>query len=149
MDTTRFDTATRLFGIGVTRRQASRTLIAGAAILTGSGLVPASPDTVAGKKRRTKKRNKKASCDNVDNVCDQRNWCVDRTQTCGPVGRSGKCLVQAGGGNVCGEILFQTSSCADCEEPSCSDCVCVLAAGGGDRCNNGVDGSDFICVRPV
>ena len=29
------------------------------------------------------------------NVCAGKNWCIDRTQTCGPAGGYGKCLVDA------------------------------------------------------
>lgn len=80
-------------------------------------------------------------------ACAGKNWCEDRTDTCG--GGQGKCLVRRFGGNICAEILFQTNTCADCEAPSCSKCVCVLGAGGGDKCNNGVNGFDYICVRGI
>ena len=128
-------------------------------------LIGKSERTNAGKKKRKKKRGMKQDrgssacppcpdCPTAPppppaNLCTGQNWCVDRTQTCGPAGGYGKCLVEVGGGNLCAEILFQTDTCADCEAPSCNGCRCVLAAGGGDRCNNGVHGKDFICVRPV
>jgi hypothetical protein len=83
------------------------------------------------------------------NPCAGTNWCVDRSQTCGPSGGYGKCLVEAGGGNICAEILFQVPSCADCAAPNCANCQCVLAAGGGDRCNNGANGYDYIYVQAV
>jgi hypothetical protein len=95
------------------------------------------------KKRKKKKRNKPES------VCADKNWCIDRSQTCGPEGGYGKCLVEARGKNLCGELLFQARSCVDCEPPNCTDCVCVLATGGGDRCNNGINGYEFVCVREV
>ncbi len=83
-------------------------------------------------------------------VCAGKNWCVDRSQTCGPAGGSGKCLVETGGGNICAEIRFQVLTCADCVGPFCDNCQCALAAGGGDRCDNGATtGFDFICVQPV
>lgn len=82
-----------------------------------------------------------------DPRCRRKNWCVDREHTCGPKGGYGKCLIKKNGGNVCAEILFQAQSCDDCKDPSCVDCVCALAAGGGDRCNNGANGYDFICAR--
>lgn len=82
-------------------------------------------------------------------MCKGLNWCVDRAPTCGPAGGYGKCLVEASGANVCAEFLFQVESCADCEAPNRVNCRCVLAAGGGDRCNNGLAGYEFICVRPV
>lgn len=146
MDTTRFDAVTRLFDSGMTRRDALRHVMAGAAALTAGGALLTGEEATAGKKRRTSKRKKK---ERRSNVCDQRNWCVDRTQTCGPAGGYGKCLVKARGGHICGEILFQVPSCEECEEPNCTDCVCVLAAGGVDRCNNGANGYDYICVRPL
>jgi len=81
--------------------------------------------------------------------CAKRNWCEKRTHTCGPEGGNGKCLVKRFGGNVCAELLFQAPSCAACREPNCTNCICILAAGGGDKCNNGVNGHDYICVRKV
>jgi hypothetical protein len=111
------------------RRVALGALVGGAA----ATLVARPAREAAGKKRR--------------NTCHGKNWCIDRTQTCGPATGHKKCLVKAYGGNVCAEILFQAESCDDCDPPNCSDCLCALAAGGGDRCNNGVTGYDFICVR--
>ena len=162
MDTTRFDAATRLFGSGMTRRQALRGLVAGAAALTaGSALLPVE-DAEAGKKQRKKKKKTKktnpAPTPTSDpapapmpppNVCDGKNWCVDRSQTCGPAGGYGKCLVEASGDNICAELLFQAASCTECAPANCTNCRCVLAAGGGDRCNNGPTGQDFVCVRAV
>lgn len=82
--------------------------------------------------------------------CAKRNWCEDRTHTCGPSGGYGKCLVRRfGGKNVCAEILFQADTCDDCKSPACADCVCILAAGGGDKCNNGASGLDYICARKI
>jgi hypothetical protein len=79
-------------------------------------------------------------------VCEKKNWCVDRTHTCGP----GKCFVRRfGGRNICAEVLFQAQTCDACKEPACVGCKCVLATGGGDKCNNGTNGFDYICVRPV
>lgn len=146
MDTTRFDALARLFDRGITRREASRGLMAGVAALSAGGPLLAVGDAAA-RKRRHKKRRKTNS--SPANLCDGKNWCVDRSQTCGPAGGYGKCLVEAGGGNICGEILFQAASCTDCDPANCTDCRCVLAAGGGDRCNNGASGYDFICVRGV
>lgn len=101
--------------------------------------------------KKTRKKNKKKRCKIVaiDNPCDGQNWCLDRTQTCGPARVFGKCLVEATGGNICGELLFQANSCTECEPANCLNCRCVLAAGGGDRCNNGATGQDFVCVRPL
>jgi hypothetical protein len=82
-------------------------------------------------------------------ICAGKNWCVDRTQTCGPANGYGKCLIDPAGENFCAEILFQVATCADCEAPNCVNCRCALAAGGGDRCNNGANGYDYICVREV
>jgi hypothetical protein len=145
MDTTRIDAVARLFDSGCTRREALRYLVAGAAGLSAGGTLLTGEDAAArkDKKRRKKKRER------MENVCKGRNWCVDRTQTCGPEGGYGKCFVEANGANICAEILFQAATCADCEAPNCTDCRCVLAAGGGDRCNNGANGYDFICVRDV
>jgi hypothetical protein len=146
MDTARFDTLTRLFNRDGTRREALRSLVASAAVLTAGGALLTVENAAARKKRRRKKHTKASP---PPNPCDGRNWCVDRTQTCGPVNGHGKCLVEATGDNICAEILFQVQSCEECEAPNCTDCRCVLAAGGGDRCNNGANGYDFICVRAV
>jgi hypothetical protein len=146
MDTTRFDAVARLFDSGMSRREALRGLFAGAAVLSAGGTLLAGEEVSArkkDKKRRKKKRERKV------NICKGRNWCVDRTQTCGPEGGYGKCLVETNGANICAEILFQVASCTECEAPNCTNCRCVLAAGGGDRCNNGANGYDFICVRAV
>lgn len=154
MDTSTFDFLTRFAAATATRRSALRGLAAGtAATVTAGSLLPAD-EAAARKKKKNKKRKKQpAQCEAPqpapENVCKAKNWCVDRTQTCGPSGGYGKCLVEATGGNLCAEILFQVKSCADCAAPSCTNCQCVLAAGGGDRCNNGVTGYDFICVRAV
>ncbi len=41
--------------------------------------------------------------------CAKKNWCENRTHTCGPAGGFGKCFVKRfGGKNICAEILFQT-----------------------------------------
>jgi hypothetical protein len=146
MDTIRFDALTRLFDRGMTRREALRSLVAGTATLSAGGALLAVEGAAARKKRRRKKRTKESP---PANPCEGKNWCVDRSQTCGPAGGYGKCLVEAGGDNICGEILFQVASCTDCEPANCTNCRCVLAAGGGDRCNNGSSGHDFICVRAV
>lgn len=117
-------------------------------IMVGLGLRQAD----AKRKRRCKKklkRCKKKLKKDKNAICSGKNWCVDRSQTCGPDGSFGKCMVEATGGNICAEILYQVTSCTACEEPSCANCRCALAAGGGDRCNNGTNGRDFICVRPV
>jgi hypothetical protein len=90
-----------------------------------------------------------ASASTCTGKCAGKNWCERRTDTCGPSGGFGKCMARRFGGNVCAEILFQASSCAACAAPSCVNCICVLGAGGGDKCNNGVNGLDYICVRKV
>ena len=83
-------------------------------------------------------------------ICEKKNWCEDRTHVCGPAGGNGKCFVRRfGGRNICAEILFQADSCDDCKAPNCTDCICVLGAGGGDKCNNGAGGFDYVCVRKV
>lgn len=152
MDTTRFDAVTQVLGNGLTRRSALRSLLAAAVALPAAASLLNVEDADARKKRRKRKRKNKN--DNTQpapaaNVCEGRNWCVDRSQTCGPQGGYGKCLVEADGGNICAEILFQVNSCTECEAPNCTNCRCVLAAGGGDRCNNGATGYDYICVREV
>ncbi len=81
-------------------------------------------------------------------VCASKHWCENRTHTCGPVGGYGKCLMLRYGTQVCGEILFQVQKCSQCQEPNCTDCVCVVATG-PDRCNNGVNGYPYICARRV
>ena len=82
--------------------------------------------------------------------CAKKNWCENRAHTCGPAGGFGKCFVKRfGGKNICAEILFQASSCDDCKEPNCTNCICILGAGGGDKCNNGAAGMDYVCVRKI
>jgi hypothetical protein len=82
-------------------------------------------------------------------ICANKNWCERRTDTCGPVGGFGKCLLTPFGSNICAEILFQVPNCSDCDAPNCTDCLCVVATGGGDKCNNGANGFPYICVRRV
>jgi len=161
MDTTKFDAVARIFGSGMTRRDAIRGLVAGAAAVTAGSAFLTVEETAAGKSKRPKSKNKKkretaetSQTPQPDqtppvNVCAGKNWCVDRTQTCGPANGHGKCLVGASGGNFCAELLFQVQSCTECEAPNCTNCRCALAAGGGDKCNNGANGYDFICVREV
>lgn len=156
MDTTTFDTLTRLVSTAaaVSRRSTLRGLAAGTAVAAGGFFSAGETDA---RRKKRKKKNGKTKPGNgptqppssPDNVCAGKNWCVNRSQTCGPSGGFGKCLVEATGGNICAEILFQAASCADCAAPNCTNCRCVLAAGGGDRCNNGANGADFICVREV
>jgi hypothetical protein len=126
----------------MTRRESLRVLGAGAAALSLGG-APVREGAAVQKKRRKKKR------DREPNVCAGLNWCLDRSQTCGPEGGYGKCLVDTRGKHICAEILFQVPSCTECEEPNCLNCRCVPAEGGVDRCNNGATGYDFICVRKV
>ena len=57
MDTTKFDTVARLFGSGMTRREALRGLVAGAAAVTAGGVLLQAEDVSA--KRRRRKKNKK------------------------------------------------------------------------------------------
>jgi hypothetical protein len=157
MDTTKLDAVVRIFAGGINRRDALRGLMAGAAAITAGGALLADETAAASKpKRKNRKKNKKKNRPTPEtdptppvNVCAGKNWCVDRTQTCGPQGGYGKCLVDATGGNICAEILFQVPSCTECEAPNCVNCRCALAAGGGDRCNNGANGYDYICVRDV
>jgi len=141
----------------MTRREALRGLVAGAAAVTAGSAFLAVEETAAGKSKRRKSKNKNnknqptAQSDPAPavNVCAGKNWCVDRTQTCGPAGGYGKCLVDGSGANICAELLFQVQSCTECEAPNCTNCRCVPAAGGGDKCNNGANGYDFVCVREV
>ena len=161
MDTAIFDTVSRTVGTTLPRRAALRGLFAGA-VATATGNTVFQADDASAKRRKRKKKAKKEHttpapvapppppvAEPERNPCEEKNWCVDRSQTCGATGGHGKCLVESGGGNICAEILFQVPSCAECEAPSCTNCRCVLAAGGGDRCNNGANGYDFICVRAV
>lgn len=92
---------------------------------------------------------KSISYTGVKEICADKNWCERRTDTCGPVNGHGKCMLTQFGKNVCGEILFQAQTCADCAAPGCLNCTCALATGGGDKCNNGVNGYAYICVRQV
>jgi hypothetical protein len=162
MDKSVFDGLARHLGSGLTRRRALRGLVAGAVAVATGGAIR---EETAAKRRNNKRRmkgdkNKNKNKKNKGNqgtppsppappICAGKNWCVDRTQTCGPEGGYGKCLISTTGDNICAEILFQVPSCTDCEAPNCTNCRCALAAGGGDRCNNGANGYDYICVREV
>lgn len=101
MDTFTFDSVARLLGSGMTRRKALRGLVAGAAAVTTSGTLLTSEEAAAGKRKRRKR-------------CSGKNWCLDRTQTCGPAGGYGKCLVDVSGNHICAELLFQATSCSEC-----------------------------------
>jgi hypothetical protein len=79
--------------------------------------------------------------------CAGKNWCERRTHTCGPSTGYGRCLISRWGQNMCAEILFQVPNCNECAEPNCTNCICILGAGGGDKCNNGASGYDYVCVR--
>jgi hypothetical protein len=114
-------------------------LLGGIVAGTVAALLGPGPDAPAAAKPQ-RERNGRAK------RCGGKNWCIDRTQTCGPAGAEGRCFVEAFGGNVCGQALFQTPDCADC---AFGNHRCVLAAGGGDRCNNGANGFDFLCVKPL
>ncbi len=54
MDSTRFDTVARLFGSGMTRRQALRGLVTGAAALSAGGVLLQAEDASAKRRRRSK-----------------------------------------------------------------------------------------------
>ena len=142
MSAERFDNLTRAIAEdGVSRRTTVKVAAAGAVgALLGSRFATDDAEA-AGGRRRCRRRKK--------NVCAKKNWCERRTDTCGPADGFGKCFVKRFGGNFCAEILFQAQSCTDCEEPNCTDCKCILGAGGGDKCNNGVNGYDYVCVRKV
>jgi hypothetical protein len=139
MDSTRIDAVARMFARSMTRREALRGLVAGAAAVTAGGTLVQVEDASARRRRRR----------NNDNVCESKNWCRDRTETCGPTGRYGKCLVDNSGKHICAELLFQAASCDDCGPDNCTNCRCVPAVGGGDKCNNGPNGYEFVCVRKV
>jgi hypothetical protein len=144
MDTTRFDAMARNFARSMTRRQALRGLVAGAAAITAGGTLSQVEDASARRRRRRRRRRNR----NTVNVCAGKNWCVDRTQTCGATGGYGKCLEDESGSYICVELLFQVASCSECWPANCTDCSCVPAVG-SDKCNNGANGYDFVCVRKV
>lgn len=132
----RFDGLSRDYASGSISRRAT---LKGLAL---GSLVPLFGSRFAGEADAAKK------CD--FGICAKKNWCENRAHVCGPSGGFGKCFVKRfGGRNICAEILFQASSCDDCKAPSCTDCVCILAAGGGDKCNNGPSGFDYVCVRKI
>ena len=56
MDTTKFDSVARLFGSGMTRRDALRGLVAGAAALTAGGALLQVEDASARRRRRKSKK---------------------------------------------------------------------------------------------
>ncbi len=133
------------------RGQLTRRVGLGAlAAVTASAILASAPAAGKHKKRRKRKKDRRPACPTpLVSVCAGKNWCVDRSQTCGPSDGDGKCLVEATGGNLCAVIVYQATTCADCAVLDCLNCRCALAAGGSDRCNNGANGADFICVRPV
>ena len=165
METTTFDGIARSLSSTRSRRSTLRGLVAGALTAVAGGAVLPSEEASA---KRRKKKSKKQKGDTSappppssppppppspppppPNPCAGKNWCLDRSQTCGPAGGYGKCLVEMFGGNICAELLFQVATCTECDAPNCVNCRCVLAAGGGDKCNNGANGYDYICVRDV
>ena len=56
MDTTKFDAVARLFGNGMTRREALRGLVAGAAAITAGGVLLQGEEVSAKKRKKTCKR---------------------------------------------------------------------------------------------
>ena len=157
MDTTRFDAVTRILRSGMARRDALRGLVVGAAAVTAGSAFLTVDEPAAGKSKRRKSKNKKkpqtAQPNQTPpappvNACAGKNWCLDRSQTCGPAGGYGKCLVDGSGAEICAELLFQVASCTECGPANCTNCRCVPASG-ADKCNNGPNGYDFVCVRDV
>ena len=126
----------RILGRGRTRSGALRGLMAGATAAVVCGTLLAPEETEARKRRRR-------------NRCAGRNWCVNRTNTCGPAGGYDKCPVTTSGNHTCVEIFFQVSSGDECGPANCTDCQCVPAVGGSDKCTNGTTGYDYICVRKI
>jgi hypothetical protein len=49
---------------------------------------------------------------------------------------------------MCAELLYQAASCTECGPANCTDCRCVPAVD-ANKCNNGPNGYDFVCVRKV
>ncbi len=114
MDTTKFDAVARIFGSGMTRREAVRGLVTGAATVAVSGALLAYRGRCGKQVQAQDRKKNKKQMGRLEtaprrpvNVCAGKNWCIDRSQTCGPAGGYGKCLVDASGGNICAEILFQ------------------------------------------
>ena len=58
MDTTKFDSVARLFGSGMTRREALRGLVAGAATITAGGMLLQAEDASAKRRKKSKKSKK-------------------------------------------------------------------------------------------
>jgi hypothetical protein len=58
MDTFKFDAVARLFGSGMTRREALRGLVAGAAAITAGGVLLSGEEASAKKRRKRKSRQK-------------------------------------------------------------------------------------------
>ena len=139
MDPTRIDAVARIFARGMTRREALRGLVAGAAAITAGGTLVHVEDASAGD----------AGASNNDNVCDGKNWCRDRTGTCGQAGG----IRQVPGGQfgsahlrrapLPGQVLRGVWTSQLHQLPLCA------GGSGGDRCNNGPDGYEFVCVRKV
>ena len=58
MDTFKFDAVARLFGSGMTRREALRSLVAGATAVTAGGLLHSTEEAAAGRRGKRKPRKK-------------------------------------------------------------------------------------------
>lgn len=78
MDTTKFDTVARLFGSGMSRREALRGLVAGAAALTAGGVLLQVEDASA--KRRRRRKNKKSNKKNENKPLRPGQRCKSSSQ---------------------------------------------------------------------
>jgi hypothetical protein len=82
MDTTKFDSVARLFGSGMTRREALRGLVAGAAALTAGGALLKADDASA-KRRRKKGKKSSQQRRQPGEFCDTSSQCqTDRGYIC-------------------------------------------------------------------
>ncbi len=127
MDTTKFDAVARLFGNGMTRRQALHGLFAGAAGVAASGAMFHAEDASARKRRKKRKRK---------NETDQ-NQNTDNGQGLPP-------------GSRC-QTSSQCTQSYICEVPvngSNSDTYCCGAQGAGCGAKNedGDDTAPYCCV---
>ncbi len=72
MDTVKFDAVSRLVGHGMTRRQALRGLVAGAAAIAGGGVLLQAEDASAKRRRRKHRKQRR-----------HREWCGRHGDGCG------------------------------------------------------------------
>ena len=103
MDSTRFDSVARLFSSGMTRREALRGLIAGAAAVTAGGVLLQAEDASAKKRRRKKSRKGQTATLAPGSRCQTSSQCTAGYICEVPVNGSNSDRYCSGGpGAICG-----------------------------------------------